>query len=49
MAEEAKTAPSRFTSSIKLDQLSMTIWSDLAPIKQLSGPVVQYLVAQVAA
>jgi len=48
MAEEAKTAPARFTSALKLNQLSLTIWSDLAPIKQLSAPVVQYLVAQVA-
>lgn len=46
MAEEAK---SRFTSQISLNKLSFSIWSDLAPIKQLSTPVIQYLVAQVAA
>ena len=50
MAEEAKQAPAHnFRSSMNLTQLSMSVWSDLAPIKQLSAPVIQYLVAQVAA
>ena len=34
---------------MNLNQLSLSVWSELAPIKQLSGPVIQYLVAQVAA
>ena len=51
MAEEAKTSPpvQSYASSVKLTQLSLSIWSDLAPIKQLSTPVIQYYVAQVAA
>ena len=48
MAEETKTG-SRFTSQISLSQLSFSIWSDLAPIKTLTVPVIQFLVAQVAA
>ncbi len=50
MAEEAKATPTKsFSSSMKLTQLSLSIWSDLAPVKQLSVPVIQYYVAQVAA
>ena len=33
---------------MNLTQLSLSIWSELAPVKQLSTPVIQYLVAQVA-
>ena len=46
MAEEAKaSSATTFTSQVNLTQLSMSLWSDLAPIKQLSAPVIQFLVA----
>ena len=48
MADEADKT-NTFTSYMNLNQLSMSVWSDLAPIKQLSSPVIQYFVAQVAA
>ena len=44
--EESKVQA--FPSSMNLTQLSLSIWSELAPVKQLSTPVIQYLVAQVA-
>ena len=47
--EEAKGPTNKFTSSMNLSQLSMSIWTDLAPVKQLSPPCIQFLVAQVAA
>ena len=48
MAVQA-TKVNTFTSSMNLTQLSMSIWSDLAPIRQLTAPVIQFFVAQVAA
>ena len=50
--EEVKTETPQaaaFPSSMNLSQLSMSVWSELAPISRLSPPVIQYLVAQVAA
>lgn len=49
MAEKAQQRANPFKSSMNLSQLSMSIWSDLAPVRQLSLPVIQYFVAQVAA
>ena len=47
--EEAKGQVNKFTSTMNLSELSMSLWTDLAPIKQLSAPCIQFLVAQVAA
>ena len=51
MAEETKAAASgsTFSSSINLSQMSISVWTDLAPLKQTSTPVIQFLVSQVAA
>ena len=34
-----------FAASISLEHLSVSIWSDLAPIKGLSAPLIQFLVS----
>ena len=50
MAEVEETkATSTYKSDVNLTSLSLSIWTDLAPLRQTSSPVIQYLVAQVAA
>ena len=44
-AEETKVATNTYSSSMNLNQLSLSIWAELAPLKTTSSPVIQFLVA----
>ena len=38
--EETKASSSAFKTSMNLNQLSISIWTDLAPLKQTSAPII---------